>query len=174
MPNISTSKNPPPRRPQPQPGHHGPKSRRHHRPLNWRPVAVYVAFVLLVGGGIFAWDRAYEARQRALFAPPPPPVLVRNLIEDVVGRGTVSDVKIDDKTSTLDVTVRDVLVKPGQSLDEKKKNLATEGTLAIQFVQSRLRYKVMRVHLVQNGKVLATVTVAGQSAPATDYASDLK
>lgn len=175
-------KNAPPARPQAQPGQrgpgpvsHGPRGRhRHHHPLNWRPAAAYVLFVLLAGGGIFAWDRAYEARQRALFAPPPPPVLVRNLIEDVVGRGTVKDVKIDDKTSTLTVTVQDVLVKPGQSLDEKKKNLAAEGALAIQFVQSRLRYKVMAVHLVQNGQVLATVTATGQGSPKTEYAPDLK
>jgi hypothetical protein len=141
---------------------------------NWAPIAGYVLFVLVIGAGLFAWDQAYEARQRALFAPPPAPVLVRNLIEDVVGRGTVKDVKIDDKAGTLNVTVQDVLVKPGQSLTEKKKNLSTEGALAIQFVQSRVRYKVMSVHLVQDGKVLATVTVTGQGAPTTQYAPDLK
>jgi hypothetical protein len=158
----------------PGPGARGPKHRGHHHPLNWRPAAVYAAIVVVIGGGIYAWDQAYEARQRALFAPPPAPVLVKNLIEDVVGRGTVSDVKIDDKTSTLNVTVKDVLVKPGQSLDEKKKNLSTEGALAIQFVQSRVRYKTMAVHLVQNGKVLATVTATGQRTPTTEYTPDLK
>jgi hypothetical protein len=150
-----------------------PHGRRRHRP-NWVPVAAYVLFVLLVGGGLFAWDRAYEARQRALYAPASPPVLVRNMIESIVGAGTVTDVKIDDKAGTLDVTVKDVLVKPGQPLDEKKKNLSTEGALAIQFVQSRLRYKTMTVHLVQDGKALATVTATGQVAPKTDYAPDLK
>lgn len=152
-----------------------PRGRRGHgqRP-NWVPVAVYVLFVLLVGGGLFAWDRAYEARQRALYAPASPPVLVRNMIESIVGVGTVTNVKIDERAGTLDVTVKDVLVKPGQSLDEKKKNLSTEGALAIQFVQSRLRYKTMTVHLVQDGKPLATVTVSGQAAPKTEYAPDLK
>lgn len=153
--------------------HRTARGRRGQR-RNWAPVAAYVLFVLLVAGGLFAWDQAYEARQRALFAPPPPQVLARNLIESIVGRGTVTDVKIDSKADTLDVTVKDVLVKPGQSLDEKKKNLSTEGALAIQFVQSRLRYKVMTVHLVQDGKVLATVTVSGQAAPKTEYAPDLK
>lgn len=158
------------------------KAARPHRPLRGRrglranlvPVAAYVLFVLIVGAGLFAWDRAYEARQRALFAPASPPVLVRNMIESIVGAGSVTNVKIDDRAGTLDVTVKDVLVKPGQSLDEKKKNLSTEGALAIQFVQSRLRYKVMTVHLVQDGKVLATVTASGQAAPKTEYAPDLK
>ncbi|HLW48806.1 MAG TPA: hypothetical protein VKW09_13690 [bacterium] len=141
---------------------------------NWVPVAAYVGFVVLVGAGLFAWDRAYEARQQALFAPAAPDVVVRNLIESVVGRGTVTDVKLDQRAGTLNVTVKDVLVKPGQSLDEKKKNLSTEGTLAIQFVESRFRFKVMTVHLVQDGTVLATVTASGQSAPKTEYAPDLK
>jgi hypothetical protein len=138
------------------------------------PVAAYIGFVIAVAAGLFAWDQAYEARQRRLFAPAPPQVIVRNLIESIVGSGTVTDIKLDQKAGTLDVTVKDVLVKPGQPLDEKKKNLSTEGALAIQFVQSRFRYKTMTVHLVQNGKVLATVTAAGQGQPTTEYAPDLK
>jgi len=144
------------------------------RRRNWIPVAGYIAFVVLVGAALFAWDQAYEARQRRLFAPAPPQVIVRNLIESIVGTGTVTDVRLDNKAGTLDVTVKDVLIKPGQSLDEKKKNLATEGALAIQFVQSRLRVKTMNVHLVQDGKVLATVSVSGQGAPTTKYSTDLK
>lgn len=147
--------------------------RRGHRP-NWVPIAGYVVFVLLIGGGLFAWDRAYEARQSKLFAPAPPQILVRNMIESIIGPGAVSNVNIDDKASTLDVTVRDVLVKPGQTLDEKKKNLSTEGALAIQFVQSRFRYKTMTVHLVRDGQPVATVTASGQGAPKTEFAPGLK
>jgi hypothetical protein len=146
---------------------------RSHR-RNWLPVAVYSGFVVVVLGAVFAWDHAYEAHQRVLNTPAPPQVIVRNLIESIMGAGTVSDVKLDSKAGTLDVTVRDVLVKPGQSLDEKKKNLSTEGALAIQFVQSRFRYKTMTVHLVQDGKVVATVTASGQSAPTAEYSPDLK
>jgi hypothetical protein len=138
------------------------------------PVAAYIGFVVVVGAGLFAWDQAYEARQRRLFAPAPPQVVVRNLIESIVGSGTVTDVKLDQKAGTLDVTVKDVLIKPAQPLDEKKKNLSTEGALAIQFVQSRFRYKTMTVHLVQDGKVLATVTATGQGQPKTVYSPDLK
>lgn len=153
--------------------HRTVRGRGGHR-RNWVPVAGYVIFVLLIGGGLFAWDRAYEARQRALFTPAAPRLLVRNMIESIIGAGTVANVNIDDKANTLDVTVRDVLVKPGQTLDEKKKNLSTEGALAIQFVQSRFRYKTMTVHLVQDGKPMATVTASGQSAPKTDFAAGLK
>jgi hypothetical protein len=149
------------------------RGRRGHRP-NWLPVAGYVVFVLLLGGGVVAWDRAYEARQRALIRPAAPQIQVRNMIESIIGGGTVANVNIDGKANTLDVTVRDVLVKPGQTLDEKKKNLSTEGALAIQFVQSRFRYKTMTVHLVQDGKPMATVTASGQAAPQTDFAAGLK
>jgi hypothetical protein len=162
--------------PRPAPGpRRGPRPPRRMQRRNWVPVAAYVGFVVLVLGGVVAWDQAYEARQRALYAPAPPEVIMRNLVESIIGRGTVTDVKLDGKAGTLDMTVKDVLVKPGQSLDEKKKNLSTEGTLAIQFVESRYRYKTMTVHLVQpDGKVLATVTASGQGAPKTEYSPDLK
>ena len=155
--------------------HHPARGHRGHR-TNWVPVAAYVLFVLLVGGGLFAWDRVYEARQRALFAPASPSQLVRNMIESFVGAGAVTNVKIDDKAGTLDVTVKDALVRPGQSLAEEKKNLSTEGALAIQFVQSRLRFKTMTVHLVRgaDGTALVTVTASGQGVPTTEYAPDLK
>ncbi len=137
-------------------------------------MTVYVLIVLAIGAGLAAWDQAYEARQRARFAPPPPQVLARNLIEDIVGRGTVTDVKADPKASTLDVTVKDVLIRPGQPVAEQKKNLAAEGGLAIQFVQSRLRYKTMTVHIIKDGKTLATVRATGQGTPTTEYAPELQ
>jgi hypothetical protein len=155
-------------------GVRAPRPGRGTRRTDWVPVAGYVTFVLVAGAAIFAWDRAYEARRQALYRPVSPPVLVRNMIESIVGAGTVSNVKIDDKANTLDVTVKDVLIKPSQPLAEKKKNLSTEGALAIQFVASRLRFKTMSVHLVRNGKVLATVRAAGQAAPTTEYAPDLR
>ncbi len=146
------------------------------RTIPWHHAAIYAALVVAVGVALALWDHAYEARRAALLRPPPPEVLAKNLVEDIVGPGTVRHVSVDPKAGTLDLTVEDVLVKPGQSLAEKQKNLTTEGTLAIQLVQSRLRsLTTVTVHLVKAGTPLATVRIApGQKAPTADFAPGLK
>lgn len=141
----------------------------------WTPIAVYVLVVLVAGAAIVAWDRAYEARRAGLFRPASPQVQVKNTVEEIIGPGSVTDVKIDSKANTLDLTVRDVLFKPGQPVAEQKKNLTSEGTLAIQFVQARMRFASMTVRLIRDGKTLATVRAAsGQTQPATEFAPELK
>jgi hypothetical protein len=129
--------------------------------------------VYLVINSVCKWQvSAWQTESGA--APPPQPAVVRNMIESIVGAGTVSNVSIDDKANTVDVTVTDVLVRPGQSLAEKRKNLSTEGALAIQFVETRLHFDRMTVRLVRHRQVLATITQIGQSTPLTQYADDLE
>lgn len=152
------------------------KFRSRGRTIPWHHAAIYAALVVAVGVALALWDHAYEARRAALLRPPPPEVLAKNLVEDIVGPGTVRHVSVDPKAGALDLTVEDVLVKPGQSRAEKQKNLTTEGTLAIQLVQSRLRsLTTVTVHLVKAGTPLATVRIApGQKAPTADFAAGLK
>lgn len=146
------------------------------RTIPWRHAMIYAALVAAAGVALALWDHAYEARRAALFAPPSPDVLAKNLVEDIVGPGSVHNVSADPKAGTLDLTVEDVLVKPGQSRAEAQKNLTTEGTLAIQLLESQLRtFKTITVHLVKSGKPLATVKVGGgQTAPTTEFAADIR
>lgn len=146
------------------------------RSLLWNPTAAYVAVAAAVVVGLLVWDRVYEARRLAALRPPPPQVLAKNLVEDIVGSGTVRKVALDEKTGSLDVTVEDVLVKPGQSPAEVRRELTTEGTLPIQLVQSRLPWvKAVTLRLVKGGKLLATAHLAGgQKAPVMDFAPDLR
>ncbi len=143
--------------------------------IPWRPASIYAALVLAAGAGLVVWDHAYEARREALLNPPPN-VLAKNLVEDIIGQGTVHNVSVDQKAGTIDVTVEDVLVKPGQSRVEQQKNLTTEGSLAIQLMQSRLRsFKTIAVHVVKAGKPLATVKAeGGKTTPTTEFAADLR
>src|SRR2546428_12895979 len=61
--------------------------------LSWVPVAIYIAAVVVVGGGLFAWDYAYRRKAEEALRPPPPDVLAKNLVENIIGRGTAKDVK---------------------------------------------------------------------------------
>ena len=150
--------------------------RKHGRTIPWRHAAIYGTLVVAAGLALGLWDHAYEARQAALLAPPPPEVLAKNLVENIVGPGSVHTVSADPKAGTLDMTVEDVLVKPGQSRADEQKNLTTEGALAIQLLQSRLPgYKSITIHLVKSGKPLATVKVgSGKTAPTTEFAPEIR
>lgn len=145
------------------------------RTIPWKHVAVYGALVLVVAIAVGLWDHAYEARQAALFQPPPPSVVAKNLVEDIVGPNTVKSVSLDQKTGTLEMTVQDVLIKAGQSPDEQRKNVAAEGTLAIQFIQGKMPMKAITLHIVNGTRALATVTLKpGAKAPTTQFAPALQ
>ncbi len=148
---------------------------RKGRAFPWKAAAIYAILVAAAMGGVAAWDHAYEARQEALLQPPPPPVLAKNLVEDVIGPGTVHNVAVDEKAGTADLVVEDVLVKPGQSRAEMEKNLISEGSLAIQLLRGQMHtLKAVTLHLVKSGKPLATVRVdAGHPSPVTEFAPDL-
>ncbi len=148
------------------------RHRARGRMIPWRHAAVYVALVAAAGFGLAAWDRAYEAR----FQPPPLRVLAKNLVESLVGRGTVRSLSVDEKARTIDMTVEDVLIKPGQSPAEQRQNLTQEGALAIQVLRTQLKsFKTITVHLVKDGKPRATVAITGdQATPTTEFAPDLR
>ncbi len=140
--------------------------------IPWRHAAVYAALVAAAGLGLAAWDRAYESR----FQRPPLRVLAKNLVESLVGGGTVRSLSVDEKAHTIDVTVEDVLIKPGQSPAEQRQNLTQEGTLAIQVLRTQLKsFKTITVHLVKAGTPLATVATTGERAtPTTEFAPGLR
>lgn len=145
-------------------------------PAMWRPIAIYVGLVILAGAGIVFWDHAYQAQQAALYQPPSPPVMAKDIIESIVGRGTVHDVNVNTKTGQADLTVEDVLTKPGQSAAEVKKNLTAEGTLTVQALRANMpSLKSVTIHLVKSGKPLATAHMApGQKQVAVDYAAGVR
>src|SRR3989442_8148403 len=64
--------------------------------LSWVPVVIYVAAVVVVSGGLFTWDYAYRRKAEEALPPPPPDVLAKNLVENIIGRGTVKDVKVGE------------------------------------------------------------------------------
>lgn len=130
--------------------------------INVTPILIYVVVAAVVAAGMYAWDiqfrRAEEARRR----PPEPEVVARNLVENVVGAGTVKgEVKIDKGTKTLTMTFESQLFKPEKPKKDLRELLEAEATLATQAVVSQLRDidKVLMT-LTAGDKTLATAEVA--------------
>ncbi len=128
--------------------------------INVTPILIYVVVAAVVAAGMYAWDiqfrRAEEARRR----PPEPEVIARNLVENVVGAGTVKEVKIDKGTKTLTMTFESQLFKPEKPKKDLRELLEAEATLATQAVVSQLRDidKVLMT-LTAGDKTLATAEV---------------
>jgi hypothetical protein len=125
------------------------------------PILIYVLVAVVVAGGMYAWDvqfrRAEEARRR----PPEPETIARNLVENVVGAGTVKEVKIDKGTKTLTMTFESQLFKPEKPKKDLRELLEAEATLATQAVTAQLRDvdKVVMT-LTAGDKTIATAEAA--------------
>jgi hypothetical protein len=71
--------------------------------LSWVAVAIYVAVVVVAGAGLFTWDYLYRRRQEEAMRPPAPDVLAKNLVENIIGRGAVKEIKVDEVAGIVDV-----------------------------------------------------------------------
>jgi len=80
--------------------------------LSWVPVVIYIVAVVVVSGGLFAWDYAYRRKAEEALRPPPPDVLAKNLVENIIGRGTVKDVKVGEAAGTVEVTFESATYPP--------------------------------------------------------------
>lgn len=76
------------------------------------PILIYVAAVVMVSAGLYAWDSAYRRREEEARKPPPPDVIAKNLVENIIGRGTVKDVKVNEAAGTVDVTFESATYPP--------------------------------------------------------------
>jgi hypothetical protein len=142
-------------------------------PFAWRPVAIYLATVVVAGAGLVIWDRSYEARQAS---PATPPLLAgaRNLVEGYIGNGTVRSTKLDHRTGTLTMEVRDVVADKGKTTAEKRELLSGEGTEAVKRIQGKIAFQHIVLKLMKDGKVLATVRADPGHEPQTEFAAEFK
>lgn len=76
------------------------------------PVLIYIAVVLVVGAGLFAWDYYYQRKEEEARKPPPPEVLAKNLVENIIGRDTVKNVKVDQAAGTVEVVFESATYPP--------------------------------------------------------------
>ncbi len=161
------------------------KSKPLGRTIPWGHAAVYAGVVVVIGVAVGFWQHQYDLQQAALDAPlppPPPQVAAQRLVElGVVGPGNVSDVTWDPTTAALGMTVRDVLIKPGQPIATQRENVKAEGELAVHAIQGGFAAdklapaKAITIHVTNGKTVIATTSVApGQTAPATEFGAALQ
>jgi hypothetical protein len=150
----------------------GPTSKR-RMPFAWRPVAIYIAIVIIAGTGLVMWDRAYQARQESI-ASPGPEVVAKNLVEGYVGSGTVQGVRLDHRSGTLNVDVKDVVTDVKKTPAQDKELLSAEGTQAAQRILGLVSFNHVVVRLMKDGKLRATVRAEPGKPPQTEFAPEFK
>jgi hypothetical protein len=123
------------------------------------PIVIYVVVAALAGAGIFAADYFYQRRQRAANAPVPPPVMARNLVENIIGKDTVKNSTYDGTTQTINLTFESATFKPQQPKNQSREFLEAEAELASQAILLQMQQvKKLQLTIVYQGQTLATAT----------------
>lgn len=80
--------------------------------LSLGPILIYIAVVAVIAGGLLLWDVAWQRTQEAGRKPPPADVVAKNLVENIIGRDTVKEIKLDEQAGTVDVTFESATYPP--------------------------------------------------------------
>ncbi|MDR7543957.1 MAG: hypothetical protein QN120_06895 [Armatimonadota bacterium] len=125
--------------------------------INLLPILLYVAAIVVITAGMYAWDVQYRRAEEARRRPPEPETIARSLVENVVGAGLVRDVKVDRERKAVAVTFESALFKPGKPKKELRELLEAEATLATQAILVQMRdYSQVTATLTSQGKTLAS------------------
>ena len=92
--------------------------------INPVPIVIFVLVAALVGAGLFAWDYSWRKKQEEATKPPAPDVIVRSLIENIIGKDTVKGVKLDTATGTVNATFESATFKPEEAQKDPQKWVA--------------------------------------------------
>ncbi|MBI3975142.1 MAG: hypothetical protein HY334_02015 [Armatimonadetes bacterium] len=137
--------------------------------INPLPIIIFVLVAALAGAGLFTWDYLYRRRQEEATRPPAPEVVVKNLVENIIGRGTVKEAKIDQAAGIVTVTFESATFKPDQPKEDSREFISAEAKLAsdvILIIPDQLaaavpvlkQVKRVDLTLVYQGATLATAT----------------
>jgi copper chaperone CopZ len=142
--------------------------------INVLPILLYVGVAAVVTVGMYAWDVQYRRGVEASRRPPEPEVIARNLVENIIGAGTVKDVKVDKDKKTVTVTFESTQFKPERPKKELRDLLEAEAILAASAILSQMReYGQVNTILVKDGKTLATAEAArGRERPTMNFVDE--
>lgn len=137
--------------------------------INPLPIIVFVLVAALAGAGLFTWDYLYRKRQEQADRPPSPEVVIKNLVENIIGRETVKAATFDQAAGVVSVTFESATFKPNQPKKDSREFLSAEAKLASDVIltipppleeQQPALKAVKRVDLTitHQGATLATAT----------------
>ncbi|MBI3998649.1 MAG: hypothetical protein HY355_06410 [Armatimonadetes bacterium] len=153
-----------------------PKGLARKTGINTRPIVIFAVVVVVATVGMYLWDVQYRKVEEARRRPPDPEVIARNLVENVVGAGTVKDVKVDRAKKTIAVTFESTQFKPERPKKDLRELLEAEATLATLAVLSLPQmheYQQVTATLVHQGKTLAVAeAVRGKEKVAMTFVDE--
>lgn len=124
--------------------------------INPLPIAVYVLVAVVVATAMYVVDLRYRREEEARRRPPAPEVIARNLLEAMIGAGTVEDVKVDREQKRIAVTIESTQFKPNEPRARNRELVEAEATLATQAVLAQLRdFTFATATLVYQGRTIA-------------------
>ncbi len=140
--------------------------------LSLGPILIYVAVVAVVAAGLLAWDYTWRRKEEEARKPPPPDVVAKNLVENIIGPGTVKDVKLDEKAGTAVVTFESATYPPAarvtvagdvlpQGLDRLQPGTHVNKDEALVSVKTAEGKAVVAVKADQGGRVVQVLVKAG-------------
>jgi hypothetical protein len=135
---------------------------------------IYVAVAVIVTAGMYLWDLQYRRGEEAKQRPPEPEVVAKNLVENVIGAGTVTEVKVDRQKKAVAVTFESALFKPEKPKKELRELLDAEATLAAgAILQQMSDYGQVTLTLTNKGKTLAVAEAArGKEKPSLTFVDE--
>ncbi len=93
------------------------------------PILIYVGVVAVLGAGLFAWDYSYRRQLEEARKPPPTDVVAKNLVENIIGPGSVRNLKVNGPS--VEVTFESATYPPAARAespgDVLPQGLAREG-----------------------------------------------
>ncbi len=141
--------------------------------LSLGPILLYVTAVAVVAGGLLAWDYTWTRKQEEARKPPPPEVIAKNLVENIIGPGSVKDVKVDEKAGTVQVTFESATYPPAaraavpgevlaKNLDRLAAGMRISKDEPLVYVKTADSKEAVAAKAEQAGRVIQVLVKAGQ------------
>lgn len=138
------------------------------------PILIFIAGAMVFLGGLLAWDYTWRRREEASRRPPPADVVAKNLVETIIGAGTVKDVKVDETAGTIEVTFTSATYPPAarasvagtvtaQGLDRLLAGMRVSTGEPLIYVRTAAGAEVLAARAEQTGRVVQVLVKAGDT-----------
>ena len=131
-----------------------PKGLARKTGINLVPILIYVAVAVVVTAGMYVWVLQYRKAEEARRRPPEPEVIAKNLVENIVGKDTVKELKVDREKKAITLTFEAQQIKLEMPKKQLRELLEAEAVLATDAILSQMR---------DFGQVTATLTFKGKT-----------